>query len=493
MRRILSILLFQCLVLAGLTAQASASSPSYLAQQPAVNPYDHIPVFSDKELEVRVKQLVSTVVPPRFTAAVKSYIRSYTVKNREKTATMLGRIAMYFPMYEQYAREKQVPTDLKYLSIVESALDPNAVSRSGAVGLWQFMPATGIDNGLNINRMVDERKDPHKATRAAYRYLAAQYKRYGNWELALAAYNGGPGRVNRAIKRGRSKNFWRISKYLPRETRNYIPAFIGATYIAHYYKDHGIEPVPVEEDLIHTAVTSVFKPYTFIQLEEITGTPAYLISALNPSYKKRLIPYNRAGNNLVLPQASMVRFLEFVGRPDHQLEQLVASRVPAPDHINRDDVALISHEVEAGEDLQHIADLYNCSTDDLIQWNKLTTSQLNAGQRLMLFLEKRPTEQLKYQQIENLGSLEKRSLNQPEAQYSIPAGLIPQVSAPGKFGTAQPDGQNEYVFYRLKKRETLMDVVAKHPDVTLEQLMELNGLDRFSKIKPGKKIKVKPK
>jgi len=187
------------------------------------------PVYSDQELETQIQQMYSEVVPARLNPAVKSYIKTYTVKRRDKTAAMLGRKEMYFSMFEKYAVEQNVPTDLKYLSIVESALNPNAESRSGAVGLWQFMPATGSSLGLKINRDVDERKDPHKSTKAAYKYLNKQYKRYGNWELALAAYNGGPGRVNRAIKRGRSKNFWRIQKYLPKETRNYVPAFIRLT------------------------------------------------------------------------------------------------------------------------------------------------------------------------------------------------------------------------------------------------------------------------
>ena len=176
------------------------------------NTVSTVPSYTDEELKLRINQLVSAVVPPKFTRAVKSYINTYTLKRRDKTEKILGRTSMYFPMFEQYMTEHNVPLDLKYLSIVESALNPNAVSRSGAVGLWQFMPSTGKSNGLRMNSYVDERKDPHKSTEAALRYLYKQYKRFGNWELALAAYNGGPGRVNRAIKRGRSKNFWKIQK-----------------------------------------------------------------------------------------------------------------------------------------------------------------------------------------------------------------------------------------------------------------------------------------
>ena len=175
-----------------------------------------------------------------------------------------------------------MPLDLKFLSVVESALNPMAVSRSGAVGLWQFMPATGREYGLKISRYVDERKDPVKSTLAAIKYLKKQYNRYGNWELALAAYNGGPGRVNRAIKRGRSKNFWRIRKYLPRETRNYVPAYIAATYIANFYHMHDLVPIYPDLELQLTESVKVYETLNFSEIEAITGTPEYIIEILNP-------------------------------------------------------------------------------------------------------------------------------------------------------------------------------------------------------------------
>jgi len=218
-----------------------------------------IPTFTDSEIRDRLSRITSSVAPPRFTSVVKSYINTYTVKKRQHTEAMLGRISIYFPMFEKYLSENNLPVDLKYLSIVESALNPKAVSRSGAVGLWQFMPPTGKENGLKINSTVDERRDPHKSTLAAAKYLKKQYKRYNNWELALAAYNGGPGRVNRAIKRGRSKNFWRIKRYLPKETQNYVPAFIAATYVVNYYPEHNLVPVYPEIDLQMTELIKIYK------------------------------------------------------------------------------------------------------------------------------------------------------------------------------------------------------------------------------------------
>ena len=463
----------------------------YVSNASAKNSTERIPSFSDLELATHIKQLSSNVMTLRFNPVVKSYIKTYTVKQREKTATMISRMAMYFSMFEKYAREENVPTDLKYLAMVESALDPHAESRSGAVGLWQFMPRTATSVGLKINKHIDERKDPHKATRAAFRYLKKQYNRYGNWELALAAYNGGAGRVNRAIKRGRSKNFWRIKKYLPRETRAYIPAFIGATYISHYYALYNIVPTPVLPELANTAMTTIKGPLTFQQISEITGTPFYIISLLNPSYIKALIPYSHSGNHLVLPQGDMVRFLQHIGKPDHKLEQLVASRVDAPRHNDDENMMLITHDVGPGETIEEVAAMYNHSVEKIIQWNKLKDTYLRPGQRLMLFVHKTPTRLLKYQTVNDLSSSNTERFSYHNFRYKVLTGFIPQVENPGKFASIRPDDDKDYVFYRLRKRETLMDVVEKFPHLSLEQLMLLNDLDRFSKIPPGMKLKIK--
>jgi membrane-bound lytic murein transglycosylase D len=490
MKVITTTVFFSCFMMSLIGAQSfTASSESSNLAYPDYNiPIEIIPSFDDKELETHIKQLQSDIVTLRLDSVVKSYINTYTVKKREKTARMLGRIDMYFSMFEQYARESNVPTDLKYLSIVESALDPHAESRAGAVGLWQFMPATGTSMGLQINRTVDERKDPHKATKAAYQYLKRQYDRYDNWELAIAAYNSGPGRVNQAIKRGHSKNFWRIQKYLPKETRNYVPAFIGATYIAHYYSLYNLVPTALGPELTNTAHTVVRDPYSFQQISEITGTPFHIIAILNPSYTQSLIPYDRNGNNLVLPQADMVRFLDHIGRPDYKLEQMVASRVSAPTKASPEDALLISHVVKAGETLSEIAEQYNQTVDLLIEWNKLKDTKLRPGQRVMLFVQKKPTDLLQYQQIEGLNPLPLANFDYLNSKYAVVTGFIPQADIPGKFANLTPEISKDYIFYRLKRRETLKDVTEKFPSLTIDQLMEINDLDRYSKIKPGQQL-----
>ncbi len=206
-----------------------------------------------------------------------------------------------------------------------------------------------------------------------------------------------------------------------------------------------------------------------------------------------MIPYNHKGNNLVLPQGDMVRFLNHIGRPDHKLEQMIASRVEAPAKFDRKKVLLFSHDVRPGETLDEVAAQYNHTPEDLIKWNKLQTPELRPGQRVMLFIQKNPTDFLPYQQIENLDPLRLEHFQYENYKYSILSGFIPQIKDPGKYANIKPNNQKDFVFYRLKRRETLMDVLQKFPEVTMDELMEINDLDRYSKIKPGKKLKIKEK
>ena len=228
------------------------------------NSENNYPEYNKADVTPRV-QTLQTIVTPKYTSAVEGYIKGYTIRNREKSELILGRASRYFPMFEKYLKEAGLPDDLKYLSVVESALVPKALSRVGAGGLWQFMPPTGASYGLKIDRYVDDRSCPHKSTQAAMKHLASLYKRFQNWELALAAYNSGGGRVNRAIKMARSKNFWKVQRYLPRETRNYVPAFIAATYLYKYYTAHELLPVYPELDL---QLTETMRVYSYLSFQK---------------------------------------------------------------------------------------------------------------------------------------------------------------------------------------------------------------------------------
>ncbi|MGB1217331.1 MAG: lytic transglycosylase domain-containing protein, partial [Saprospiraceae bacterium] len=258
--------------------------------------------YTDADLRKRLAETKSEVIRPRLTPGVKSYVRTYTQRRRESTEVMIGRSAIYFPIFEKHLREAGLPTDLKYLPIVESALKPEARSPVGAGGLWQFMPSTGKMYGLKINSYVDERSDPNKASKAAADFLGDLYRQYGDWALVLAAYNAGPGRVNKAIRKGKSKNFWKIQKYLPKETQNYVPGFIAATYLMQNYEAHGMTAVMPEYDLQVTETTQIYSDMTFEKIAEVSRTPYYIVKALNPSYKKEIIKANaEEGAYLILP------------------------------------------------------------------------------------------------------------------------------------------------------------------------------------------------
>ena len=469
--------------------------------------YDYavvIPTFTDGEIRDRLNRLTSAVAPPRFTPAVKSYIKTYTVKKRQHTEAMLGRISIYFPMFEKYLSENNLPVDLKYLSIVESALNPKAVSRSGAVGLWQFMPPTGKENGLKINSTVDERRDPHKSTLAAAKYLKKQYNRYQNWELALAAYNGGPGRVNRAIKRGRSKNFWRIKRYLPKETQNYVPAFIAATYVVNYYPEHNLVPVYPDIDLQMTELIKIYKKISFYEIEQMTGVPMRLIEQLNPSYKKRYIPNSRQGSNLVLPNQYMSNLLSHLGRPDSEVKRINVKPIPAPVMIDYSENKNTSvHTIFAGETYESIAAYYGVTVADLKTWNQRSGYTLQPGKELRVYTPKLVNSP-KFKLLNPVATLtirpviskkpntivkKKRSSNQ-SATAKTEKRVLPQLKyLPPK--SVLKD--NEYLYYLIGKNETLHEIAEKFNGVSMSDILVLNNVNDPYELKAGNKIKVKRK
>jgi len=461
-----------------------------------------IPTFTDSEIRDRLNRMSSAVAPPRFTPAVKSYINTYTVKKRKHTEAMLGRISIYFPMFEKYLLESNLPVDLKYLSIVESALNPKAVSRSGAVGLWQFMPPTGKEQGLKINSTVDERKDPHKSTLAAARYLKKQYKRYQNWELALAAYNGGPGRVNRAIKRGRSKNFWRIKRYLPKETQNYVPAFIAATYVVNYYPEHNLVPVYPEIDLQLTELLKIYKKISFYEIEKMTGVPMHLIEHLNPSYKKKYIPASRKGSNLVLPQQYMGNLLSHLGRPDSEVKRINVKPIPAPVMIDYSENKNTSvHTVFAGETYEGIAAYYGVTTADLKTWNQRSGYTLKPGRELRVYTPKMASSP-KFNQLNpiaildmsNVISKSSNSIIKPKLPSNQPAKTEKRVFPRLKYLPAKSVlRDNEYLYYLIGKDETLYEIAEKFNDVSMNDILVINNVSDPYELKSGRKIKVKRK
>ena len=463
--------------------------------QKTVDTSSHFPTYTDDELRERLGQIINKVVAPRLDAVVKSYINTYTVLKRDKTEAMLGRMVMYFPLFEKLLAENSMPIDLKFLSITESALNPRARSRSGAAGLWQFMPTTGREYGLTQNRYVDLRRDPEKSTLAAMKFLKRLYQKYGNWELALAGYNGGPGRVNRAIKRGRSKNYWQIRKYLPRETRNYVSAYIAATYIANFYKFHDLIPLYPDVELQLTEATTVYTSITFNEISEITDVPLYIIEILNPAYKRNYIPANRRGYNLVLPMAKMGLFKDHFKKPDDDTSLSTVGGIIQAPKARKDktlNARLDYYTVETGDSLSQLAKAFQCNEKDIMIWNRLTTRQLRKGQELKVYLPITPPKStVSFDEIEISKITPETSSNYfPELQ---PIEDYNDVSF-SKFSKSEKwlKRDKRYVYHKIRRGESLYDIAQKYK-VTVNDLLALNNIKPSQVVKAGTKIKVKKK
>lgn len=275
------------------------SASSYSADKP----------MNESALKERVYGL-DIAIDVKFNYQVKGYIESYVSDYRIGTERLLGRSEFYFPIIDRELESRNMPNELKLLAIIESGLNPDVQSRVGAVGMWQFMKRTGQHYGLEINYMVDQRRDPVSSTKAALEYLEDLYNRFGNWTLAIAAYNCGPGTLNSAIRKANSKNYWVIQEYLPRETRNYVPKFIAAAYLMKYYELHGFTPKQPEHMNGETAVGKVYNKLSFNELSEITGVDVKDIQLLNPGYLKNVIPASHKGMFLMLPAFGMQLYFE---------------------------------------------------------------------------------------------------------------------------------------------------------------------------------------
>ncbi len=474
-------------------AQSSASSSN--AEYRQNSPYPaivQIPTFSESELINRVKGMRSDVVTPRFNNIVKSYINTYTVKNRPKAEAMLGRTVMYFPMFDKYLKESGLPNDLKYLSIVESALDPTAVSRSGAVGLWQFMPATGKEYGLKVSSGMDQRRDPHMSTKAAFVYLKRLYQRFGSWELALAAYNGGPGRVNRAVRRGGSHDFWAIRKYLPVETRNYVPAFIAACYMMQYYDTHNLYPRYPAKELQMTDNTLVYRQISFREIADVTGASEKTIELLNPSYLHKVVPTRMNGCSVILPIAALAIFENFLGKPDRRPNGMISSSIPAPSSPEfRADYIKTSYTVKSGDYLSALAGTFGCSEKEIVEWNNLKSIRLQPNQSLTFYLPNSRDKHL----LTSVPSIPKKQIRLLKSkQIPLDARMIEPVSfTPRNRNFSKPKKKEKFIYYQVRRRETLAEIASKFPGISPKDIMRINGFRDGQGLKPGKRIKIKQK
>ena len=354
------------------------------------------PLFSDSVYMDRLSRIPAIMEMP-YNDIVRKFIDMYAGRLRNQVSFMLSACNFYMPIFEEALDAYGLPLELKYLPIIESALNPSAVSRAGASGLWQFMIGTGKIYGLESNSLVDERRDPIKATWAAARYLKEMYDIYGDWNLVIAAYNCGPGTINKAIRRANGEtDYWKIYNYLPKETRGYVPAFIAANYVMTYYCDHNI--CPMETNIpASTDTVQVNKNLHFEQIADLCNLPLDQIKSLNPQYKKQMIPGSSKPYTLRLPIDAISTFIDkqdtiYTHRADELFRNRKTVAVKDITPATRKTTSAVAgkgnltyYTIKSGDTLSTIARKYGVTIKDIQRWNGMSSTKIAAGKRLKIY------------------------------------------------------------------------------------------------------------
>jgi membrane-bound lytic murein transglycosylase D len=476
-------------------------------------------VYPDSVYEKRIEALnIQTPIELTYNKQVKAFIDLYANKKRKLTEKVLGLSELYFPMIEELLDKYDIPLEIKYLAVVESALNPAAGSRAGAKGLWQFMYGTGKVYGLNVTSLVDDRYDPYKSTVAACKHLKDLYDIYGDWSLVLAAYNSGAGNVNRAIRyAGGTKNYWAIWPFLPRETRGYVPAFIAVNYIMNYYPEHNLYPMRPGIFFYDVDTVTVHDVLSFDQLTEMLGIPGDELKFLNPQFKKGIIPAT-AGKKYTLriPRKYVADYLNnekalyaYKTKKGIERDKLLAEIKKAKSRN--------VHIVRSGENLSLIAKRYHVYVSQLKRWNHLRSSRIYVGQKLIVYprgggsgtskkyasKSKLPVKRSKSKSLhtvrrgENLGLIAKKykctitdlkEWNNLKKSTIYPGQKLYVYKPESKSKNTVKEGK--YIYHIVKKGDTLWDIAKEYDGVTVEQIKRLNHIRNSHRLKPGQKIKI---
>lgn len=417
--------------------------------QPAYD-YEYVPDASYDLVADRIACIQSDI-PLTYNHRVKSFVDYFTVRDREYTRMVIRRKDIYFPLFEAYLKKYNMPQDLKYLAIVESGLKPEARSRVGAVGLWQFMPSTGRMFGLNQDWYIDERQSPEKSTEAACKYLKQLYNMFGDWELALAAYNTGPGNVRKAIRRsGYKKSFWDIYRYLPRETRSYVPQFVAIAYTLNFIDEHNLrEDIP---DYIVDADTLMVSQFASLKvLAEQLNVCEEDLKKLNPELRRAAVPETAKNYPLRIP-ADMADFLaansssilDSAGSETIKKQFVAQAKKSSGSTYGR---SKVTYRVRRGDVLGKIAERHGVRLSDVRRWNNIRGSRIYAGQRLTLYVKS-------------------------SSRAAVASSRSPVPS--GKYHLVQPG-------------DSLWEISRKYQGLTVTKIKQLNKLSSNS-IKPGQKL-----
>jgi membrane-bound lytic murein transglycosylase D len=430
-----------------------------IAMFPMPMDYEYIPAEETPELVAdRLACLQQTIRLP-YNSNIHGFINYFTIRNRDYTRLMLRRKDLYFPLFEKYLAKYNLPQELKYLSIIESGLNPRAISRASAAGLWQFMSYTGKYFDLNNDWYFDDRMDPEKSTEAACRYLSQLYSMFKDWDLALAAYNSGPGTVRRAIRRSDYKRtFWEIYKYLPRETRSYVPQFVAIIYAMNYAEEHNMIETALEKPIEHDTLL-VSKFLHFDTFAKLTGTCTEDLLILNPSVRHNAIPETGKTYVMRLPvtakielEKNRLHILDSASKVGRKQIELLAKNT-AGNTAGRE---LVVYRVKYGDVLGSIAMRHKVRVDDLRKWNHLRGNMIRTGQRLSIWV----------------GPSRKVIQSLPQST----ATTATAVTLPG-------DGKT----YIVQPGDTLWDISKKFQGVTIEKIKTLNNL-KSNRLEPGMKL-----
>lgn len=496
-----------------------------------------------KEYEERLTKL-PTVIDLPYNSIVKNYIEMYLVRKRGLVADMVALHNYYGRFFEEELLKLGMPVELEYLPVIESAINPNAVSRAGAVGLWQFMPATAKGLGMEVNSLVDERRDPRISSKNAAKYLKQLYDIYNDWSLAIAAYNCGPGNVNKALRRagadsenGQKKDFWEIYNYLPSETRGYVPAFIAANYVMNYYRQHGITPTIVKRQLTTDTVT-VDKYVHFNQIAAVLNIPVEEIRMLNPQFLKDIIPGDYRPYKLTLPTQQCLSYVMSEKRILDYDRDLYARRSTAEpagtgggsdvsftsdggranlalagrQSVNAEANNVIvsggtertvsrTHTVARGETLNDIARKYGVSATDLKRWNKLRRGKVKEGDVLTIeVVERLAPEEIEVTQAPTVAVTPPPADENTQTQQPFRTDRTPEPQAePEKQPQPQPQASRQRTSnpktttHTVRKGETLGAIARKY-GTTVSAIQAANGMKAGNtSIQIGQKLKIPAK
>lgn len=420
---------------------------------------------SDEEMMRRLEAMNSFISLP-FNENVKNYIILYSEKMPSRMGRVLGLSNYYFPIFEDILNRYDLPEELKYMAVVESMLNPTATSHAGAKGIWQFIYSTAKSYGLEINSYVDERMDIEKSMDAAARYLRDAYRIFGDWALAISSYNCGAGNVSKAIRRaGGSKDYWAIYRYLPRETRGYVPAFVGAMYAMTYSKEYGIVPqnvgMPVQTDTFE-----IKKNLHFAQINGKIGVPMEDLRQLNPQYFNDIIPGSNHSYTLKIPVSWTKTFMDtpidsiYAFKSDSLLSQKIVKDVKRAG--SQSSQQRISYKVKSGDYLGRIASRYKVSVNQLKKWNNLRSSNIRVGQILYIY---------------------------PNGSYPTTTSSSSGSKSSSKTSASSSKSKSSSVTYTVKSGDSLYKIAKKYPGISADNIKKANGL-KSSNIRPGQKLRI---